>query len=433
MRGLLHLLLWGIVLSAAPAAARPNAEEVERVRLGLERMLRENIIPFWYPQSVDLTSGGYRLNHDANGTWLGAADKGLIDQARTLWFYARLYNSGYGTDAHLRAARHGYVFLQQTLRDEVFGGYFWAVNSDGTVATRPHKHLYAQSFALYALSEYVRASGEGEAIGLAEELFYLLEEKAHDATYGGYVEWFRRDWEQGPETGHYMGTEPDGKLMNTHLHLLEALTTFWEVTGDELARERLLELMFIQSSAVVRKDVGACTDRYARDWTPFLDAPHDRVSYGHDVENAWLLAAASRAVGVPNGPLVDLYKQLVDNALLYGFDRGKGGFYESGPLGQPADDLDKIWWVQAEGLVALLSLYQMTGNEAYWSAFIETYEWVEGHQVDWDNGDWHAQITPDGTSSGAKAGRWKTPYHSGRAVLECLRMLESIDPSSDQF
>ena len=83
--------------------------------------------------------------------------------------------------------------------------------------------------------------------------------------------------------------------------------------------------------------------------------------------------------------------------------------------------------------MALLSLYQMTGNEAYWSAFIETYEWVEGHQVDWDNGDWHAHIRPDGTSSGAKAGRWKTPYHSGRAVLECLRMLESIVPSPEQF
>lgn len=44
MRGLLPLLVWGIVLSAAPVAARPNATEVERVRLGLERLL-ESIDP----------------------------------------------------------------------------------------------------------------------------------------------------------------------------------------------------------------------------------------------------------------------------------------------------------------------------------------------------------------------------------------------------
>ena len=433
MRGLLPLMVWGVLLNSVTIEARPNVSEVERVRQGLERILRDNIMPFWSPKALVREEGGYRLHHDAHGARLGATDKGLIDQARTLWFYAYLYNAGYGTEAHLRAAEHGFYFLRDALKDDVFGGYFWAVNALGSVATRPHKHLYGQSFALYALSEYARASGEGEAVGLAEELFYLLEEKAHDATYGGYIEWFRRDWERGLQTGNYMGTEPDAKLMNTHLHLLEAFTTYWEVTGDELARERLLELLFIQSNAVIRKEVGACTDRYARDWTPLLKPPSGRVSYGHDVENAWLLAAASRSVGMPNSPMVDLYRTLVNNALRYGFDHDKGGFYEGGALRMPADDLDKVWWVQAEGLVALLSLYQLTGDENYWSAFLNTYEWVERYQIDWENGDWHAHIAPDGRASGAKAGRWKTPYHNGRAVIECLRLLESIAPTSSRF
>ncbi|MEC8645788.1 MAG: AGE family epimerase/isomerase, partial [Candidatus Latescibacterota bacterium] len=101
-------------------------------------------------------------------------------------------------------------------------------------------------------------------------------------------------------------------------------------------------------------------------------------------------------------------------------------------LGLPADNRDKIWWVQAEGLVALLSLYQLTGDGTYWSAFMKTYEWVEKYQVDWENGGWHAHIAPNGRVSGAKASRWKTPYHSGRAVIECLRLLESIAPTSSR-
>ena len=325
-------MVWGILLNSCPIYSRPNAPEVERVRQGLERILRDNIMPFWSPKALVREEGGYRLHHDANGARIGATDKGLIGQARTLWFYAYLYNAGYGTEPHLRAAEHGYYFLRDVLKDDVFGGYFGAVNASGSVAIRPHKHLYGQSFALYALSEYARASGEGEAIGLAEELFYLLEEKAHDATYGGYIEWFRRDWERDPKIENYIETEPDVKLMDTHLRLLEAFTTYWEVTGDELARERLLELMFIQSNAVVRKGVGACTDRYARDWTPLLEPPSDRVSFGRDVENAWLLAAASRSVGMPNGPLIDLYRTLVNSALRFGFDPDKGGLYEGGAL-----------------------------------------------------------------------------------------------------
>ena len=421
---LIWLFAWIVV--AVPAAAQPTAAEVERVRSGFERMLRENILPFWYPQVIDEEGGGYRLNHDASGAWQGPTDKALVVQARTLWFFSRLYNAGYGSQEHLQAADHGYAFLRDALWDDAFGGFFWAVSANGKVATRPNKHLYGQAFALYALVEYAQASGRGEVLHMADSLFYLIEEKAHDAAYGGYAEWFRRDWAPGPESDHYMGVASDVKLMNTHLHLMEALTTYWELSADELARERLLELILIQSNAVVRKGVGACTDQYTRRWKPLLDAPRARVSYGHDVENTWLLATACRAAGVPNGPLVDLYRLLVDNALRYGFDHARGGFYEAGDLGISADDRDKVWWVQAEGLVGLLSLYQLTGDGAYWDAFIKTYDWIEAHQVDWRGGDWHAEIGIEGRAAGNKASAWKSPYHNGRAVLECLARLENL-------
>ena len=155
-------------------AAAPSDAEVARIRDGLERILNENIVPFWYPQVVDEENGGYALPHDRSGFFQGTADKALVAQAHTLWFFSRLYNSGYGGPEHLAAAEHGYKFLRDRLWDDEFGGFFWAVDAQGRVATRPHKHLYGQGFALYALTEYAVASKKAEAAGLAAELFYLL-------------------------------------------------------------------------------------------------------------------------------------------------------------------------------------------------------------------------------------------------------------------
>ena len=426
----MNLVFAILALTASAAQAGPSAAEFDRLYTGLERLVTENIAPFWYPQVVD-PQGGYRLNHDGAGQWRGPADKALVTQARTLWFFSRYYNDGHGGHQYLEAARHGFEFLRDRMWDPVFGGFFWAVDAAGEIATRPHKHLYAQGFALYALAEYIEATADSSAIALAGKFFDLLEAKAHDGEYGGYMEWFRRDWQPGPEAGTYMGTPPGGKLMNTHLHLMEPLTTYYLVSGDERVRERLLELIFIQSNAVVRKDLGVCTDKYRRDWTPILEPPHDRVSYGHDIENVWLLIEAHRAAGLSNGPLRDLYRHLMDYSLAWGFDHEAGGFYNLGPFDAPADELQKVWWVQAEGLVATLAMYRLTGELKYWQAFVKTYDWISRHQVDWAHGDWHATIK-DGTASGGKAGPWKSPYHNGRAVLECLRLLAELRAEGGQ-
>ena len=410
-------------LNTTATVAQPNAVEFERLLIGLQRLLNENIVPFWYPEVLD-PAGGYRLNHDGEGQWRGPADKALVVQARTVWFFARLYNDGYGGEEHIAAARHGFEFLRDKMWDPVFGGFFWAVNNAGDIATRPHKHLYGQSFALYALAEYIEATEDEHAIELARTLFALLEAEAHDAEYGGYLEWFRRDWQLGPRRGAYMATPPGGKLMNTHLHLMESLTSYYQVSGDELVRERLLELAFVQSNAVVRKELGACTDKYQRDWTPMLESPHNRVSYGHDIENVWLLIAAYDAAGLSNGPQKDLYRHMMDYALSHGFDQQAGGFYSEGPFEAPADNRQKVFWVQAEGMVATLAMYRLTGELKYWQAFVKTYDWIVDNQVDWQHGDWHAVVDEDGGKRGEKAGKWKAAYHNGRAVMESLRMIK---------
>jgi mannobiose 2-epimerase len=176
----------------------------------------------------------------------------------------------------------------------------------------------------------------------------------------------------------------------------------------------------------VRKTIGACTDKYQLDWTPLHGPEFDRVSYGHDIENVWLLIEACDAAGTSNGPLVDLYRTLFDYSLRYGYDSGSGGFYDSGPINSPADRRQKVWWVQAECMVSALDMYYLTRDALYFDCFAKTLDWITKHQIDWENGDWFSSISESGEASGSKAGAWKSPYHNGRAVIRCLELLEGL-------
>ena len=46
-----------LALAASAAQAQPGAAEFDRLHAGLERLLTENIAPFWYPQVVDPHGG----------------------------------------------------------------------------------------------------------------------------------------------------------------------------------------------------------------------------------------------------------------------------------------------------------------------------------------------------------------------------------------
>lgn len=410
-----------------PVQYQPTRQDLLQCKDTLEQVLTENVIPFWYPQVIDFEDGGYRLNHDLKGNWRGPANKRLVTQARTLWFFSRLARTEYGTTKHLDAARQGYEFLRDRMCDKQFGGFYWEVDSSGNTATKPDKHLYGQAFGLYALSEYAMASGDSQAMALAQKLFNLLEYHAHDPQYGGYQESFLYDWNPLPANRiNYMNTASNIKLMNTHLHLMEAIMTYYLVARDRISRERLIELILAQSNAVVRKGIGTCTDRYQRNWMPLYGPDYDRVSYGHNLENIWLLIEACNTAGISNGPLLNLYRMLFSYALQYGFDREEGGFYYTGSFNAPADRREKVWWVQAEGLVSALQIYSLTGEEVYFNCFSKTLDWIVKHQVDWEHGDWHAQVSKSKKPSGDKAGAWKSPYHNGRAIIRCLELLSSF-------
>jgi mannobiose 2-epimerase len=413
------------------------AEYVPRLRRNLE----ETVLDFWLPRCLDDDHGGYLLSYDETGAFAGNDDKMLVTQSRMVWLFSRLSRSDVVDGDYLDEAELGYEFLRDEMHDDEHGGFVWEVSRSGDVL-KPRKHLYGQSFALYGLSEYYRATGDEEARDLAVSLFETIDGAAKDHENGGYREYFEADWTQVTTGTTYLANiEPDWspkesgesvldptlKLMNTHLHLMEAFTTYYRATGHETARERLHELLDVLTNTGVRKGLTACTDKYDPDWTPRLNDEDFRVvSYGHDLENVWLTMEAADALDVSTRLFVDLYEELFEFSLDHGYDDERGGFYFFGPLDGDATNRIKAWWVQAECMTSALRMYEQTGAVRYRDVFEETYDFVEAHHVDDEHGEWHSGVNDDLEPVGRKGAMYKGAYHNGRALLECIETLESL-------
>ncbi len=388
----------------------------------LERILGRNILPFWLAHAIDREGGGYLLNHDVAGRWKGPAERFCMSQTRTLWFFSRVAREGRSSEA-ASAAAHGFDFVAGRLWDSDEGGFASAVSHDGSSIVDGRKLLYDQTFALYALSEYALATGTAAAVALADRTVEVLKERYEDRAHGGFYMAFSRDWSplEGP-------AGVPGKRLNETVHVLEALTVYDRIRpGDPWVRDQLHRLVLILTGTVLRKDRGASTDAHREDWTPIVGPRAGTVSYGHDLETVALVAEACDQVGIPLPLVADWMRTVVDFALRWGLDR-RGGMYHAGPLDGPPWDRRKTWWVQAEVLVGALTAYRIVGDPRYAELYLGTLDWIELHHVDWKGGDWHAFVHRDGSVSGDRAYQWKGPYHNGRAMMQCLRLLVPGNP-----
>lgn len=401
----------------APAVLR-------RASAGLTAILCDNLLPFW----VEHVPGGA----GADGVFLAEQRAGgrflsLILATRYLWFLGRLIESPWRQDLHADLARTAYGWLREHLYDTSHGGFFWEADLDSGAPSKPRKQTYGQAFAIYALAQYGKATGDASAVDLAVETAGLLEAHAHDADFGGHFECFEPDWRRS-EGLTYLGWDARCKLVNTTIHVLEGFTALFEASPQALVRDRILEQARILTDSTIVGRLGVSLDAHERDWTPVPEPRNRVVSYGHNLETLHLVATAHETLGLDRGLLLAHFRRSFASCTRWGFDFERGGYFESGPLSRPAAGMAKIWWVQAEAMLAALAMYELTREEAYLAVFEAVLRWIATSQVDWDGGEWHERIDLGGRASGAKMGRWKGPYHSGRAVLAGNAMIERLLP-----
>lgn len=411
----------------------------------LDRSIQTEMLNKWYPACLDTTYGGFISTFTYDWKPEGDQDKMIVTQARHTWINAKASEFYPQTSHYKKGARHGFLFLHDVMWDKAYGGFYTLVSRDGEVKD-DSKTAYGNSFGIYALAAYYKASGDTSALKLAREAFMWLEKNSHDPVHKGYFQHLTREGKHIERTSDVPSTSDIGyKDQNSSIHLLEAFTELYQVSPDSLLRVRLEEMLELIRDTIVTEK-GYMNLFFKPDWTPvsFRDSSvasimaHrylDHVSFGHDVEVAYLMLEACHVLGREDDTTtLNIAKRIVDHSLDAGWDEKVGGFYDEGYYFKGKESIkitkdSKNWWAQAEGLNTLLIMAKLFTNDErnYFQKFRKQWTYINKYVIDHQHGDWYAGgLDKEPEQAKALKGQiWKASYHQYRALSNCVSLLRN--------
>jgi mannobiose 2-epimerase len=420
-------------LSAVAQPAAPSPERYRQLAGELDGALREHVVAAWFPRVIDEAGGGFHAGFTRDWSPKDDAGKSTVFHARMTWIAAQVALKRPDLrEEMLPIVRRGVETLQTKLWDRERGGFYWMVDSGGRpIEPSDAKHAYAQAFGIFAAAAAYEATGDTASRDLAIRAFRWFDLHAHDPANGGYFESLALDGTplpggdlNAPPLVRHYSFYPGFKTSNAHLHLLEAWTQLYRVWKDDVLRSRLQELLTVVRDRLVVEP--GCLHQIAfPDWRPLPD----RISFGHDIEAAFLMINAAEAMGNLDAGTSRVAQKLVDHTLAYGWDDRNGGVFDGGSPLQQVRSGDKTWWPQMEALNALLMMHRLHGSKTtrYWNAFERQWQFVSTNFLDGKRGGVHEEVSEDGRRrSGDKGGQWKAAYHDGRAFLFNADALEAL-------
>ncbi|AOW21556.1 AGE family epimerase/isomerase [Urechidicola croceus] len=385
---------------------------IEKLSLSLGSELR-NILNYWKDNTIDNVDGGFVGERDHFNNLVPNASKGIILNSRLLWSFSAASNH-YKSNEYKDICDRSYNYLKTFFKDENYGGVFWELDSKGSpINTR--KQVYAQAFMIYALSEYYMFSGNKEALDWSIEIYELIEKYANDSVNKGYIEAFNEDWSPIEDMRLSDKDENEAKTMNTHLHVLEAYTNLYKVYKNQSLKNNLTELIQLFFDKFLTKE-NHLNLFFDEEW----NLKSSVVSFGHDIETAWLLIEAAKVI--ENQELINETNKvailIADRFLEKGIDEDGGVLNEYDPETGRLDG-DKHWWPQAEALVGLRYAYNISNDEKYLNASSAIWEFTQKNIIDNENGEWFWRVDKSRNliTTEYKVGMWKAPYHNSRACI----------------
>lgn len=381
----------------------------------------ENILQYWMAHAVDEKNGGFVGRIDHQNTVYVHAPKGSVLNSRILWSFSAAYLLT-RKEEYRSMAERAFDYIVQYFFDRDFGGVYWTVDAGGKPLDTK-KQIYAQAFAIYGASEYFLATGDEKAKALAQQLYYDIVKFSYDVKHGGYIEALSRNWQEMDDLRLSDKDANEPKSMNTHLHLLEGFANLYRIWPDDDLKERIEELITLFLEHIIGDDnhLGLF---FSEAWSPRSHI----VSYGHDIEAAWLIQEAAERVGNEN-LLAQVKKRslLVAQAAAKGLDADGGLWYE---YDKDTHHLvrQKHWWPQAEAVIGFLHAWQISGDEKFLQQSLESWKFSMDYLRDKSDAEWVWGVKDDYSvmTEEDKVGLWKCPYHNSRTCMEVIRRLSTI-------
>lgn len=445
----LLLTLFPLIILLACSPSQPVDEAP--VKTQLEEILDDHDLNLWYPKVIDKINGGFYSNYAYDWTKQENQNKFIVTQARHVWTLSKAFEFYPERTEYKAYAKHGYEFLMNFMWDKEFGGFYQLVDSTGKVPDESYsleKRAYGNSFAIYGLAAYYKISKDQEVLNHAIQAFQWLDEKAFDQEFGGYFQYLNQDGSIIPRSVLAEGYDASDKAhvglkdYNSSIHILEAFTELYHVWPDDTLKDRLANMYHVVSE-IMYDPRGFLKLHFYPDWTLVEDAEltaiagersfyTNHVTFGHDVETAFLLLEAAEALGIEENEIMPKAKLFVDHALEKGWDNEIGGFYE---MGKYVDgkmkilDEGKNWWAQAEGLNSLLLMHSHFPQDPknYYEKFELQLSYIDKNLLDHQYMGWYTggiDHHPEYIKA-LKAQIWKGNYHTARSLMHCISILQN--------
>ncbi|NGY36844.1 N-acyl-D-glucosamine 2-epimerase [Flavobacterium sp. XN-5] len=379
------------------------------------------ILGYWSKFTLDNKNDGFIGQIDFNEIINAESEKGSVLNARILWTYSSAYKLT-KNEEHKKNATRAFNYITTHFYDTKFGGIFWSLHPDGTPKDTKNQ-IYAIAFVIYGMSEYYSISKDEKALELAINLYNKIQKHSYDSINKGYLEAFTRDWQNIDDLRLSDKDANEKKTMNTHLHIVEAYANLYTVWKDKTLLKDIVELLEVIDVHFINKETSHLKLFFDENWNENPDV----ISYGHDIEAAWLLLQCAEISG--DSTLIERYEkhaiQLTD-ATYEGIDEDGGLWYELDP-GNNELIAEKHWWPQAELMIGFFNAYQLTSDTTYLDTVLKNWEFTKKYILDAKNGEWHWGVNADySLIEKDKAGFWKCPYHNGRACIEVINRINTI-------
>jgi cellobiose epimerase len=381
-----------------------------------------SILDYWMQCAVDTANGGFIGRIDHFNKVYPEAPKGSVLNSRILWSFSAAYNLT-TKEQYLKIAERAFRYLADYFLDKEYGGVYWTVDHKGQPLDTK-KQIYALAFAVYGLSEYYKASSNNQAKEIAIRLYKDIVKHSYDSQRGGYMEALSREWKEVADLRLSSKDANEKKSMNTHLHVLEGFGNLYHVWPDEELKKHVAELVSIFRDRIISNRTNHLVLFFDEAW----NEKGNVISYGHDIEAAWLLQEAAQKVE--------------DSSLWQGLVHGSMKLAQAAAEGLEADgglwyeyDSDKHHlvkekhsWPQAEAMVGFFHAWEISGDEKWLKHSLKSWQFVQRHIHDRVYGEWKWGVKADySTMSGEdKVGIWKCPYHNSRACIEIIQRINRM-------